>query len=428
MKKYFVCFILLLFCMSVTQAAFAADNVPVESISLDQQEAVIQVGKTLKLKADIQPKNASAKKPEWSSSDESIATVKNGSVKAVAPGECTISCKAADDSNAEASCRIQVIQPVKKLSFKEKNVRVAVESSQQLTPVISPENASNQTLEWTSSDESVCTVSADGTVTGVAEGKCTVTCVTTDGTEKKASITIDSVIPAPPITFMEIPWGSNLKDALSASGLELTDNDKRMWLEPTTFYLTDLSAEPVVYGSAQNDGDFLTGKYTYHYNTVLPEFMGYQTSDFRIMFAYSVRDGKVVIHADDCRLIAGSYGFSSQDGLTIKDAAKVYTDYYTKLYGKPEKVKTDDYVRRTTGFQSCTIWTDDYGNRVGILGPYSTFTAMRLCFFSADANKYLAEVSAVGDQPDDGIEYHRDDASSSSMRLDGAVYPELCEN
>ena len=63
MKKYFVCFILLLFCMSVTQAAFAADNVPVESISLDQQEAVIQVGKTLKLKADIQPKNASAKNP-----------------------------------------------------------------------------------------------------------------------------------------------------------------------------------------------------------------------------------------------------------------------------------------------------------------------------------------------------------------------------
>ena len=428
MKKCFVCFILLLFCISVTQTSFSAGNVPVESISLDQQEAVLQVGKTLKLKADIQPKNASAKKPEWSSSDESVATVKNGSVKAVAPGECIISCKAADGSNAEASCRIQVIQPVKKLSFKEKDIRVAVEGSQQLTPVIIPENASNQTLEWTSSDESVCTVAADGTVTGVAEGKCTVTCVTTDGTGKKASITINSVIPAPPITFMGIPWGSNLKDALSASGLELKDNDKRMWLNPTTFPLSDLSAEPVIYGIFRNDSDFLTCKYMDFYDTDHYEFMGYQTSNLRILFAYNVRDGKVVIHADDCRLIAGSLGLSSQDGLTVKNAAKDLTDYFTKLYGKPETVETDNDVRQRTRFQSCTIWTDDYGNRVGILGPYKDFSYMSLCFFSADANKYLAEVSAIGDQPDDGIEYHHDDASSSTWRLDGTVYPELCGN
>ncbi len=83
---------------------------------------------------------------------------------------------------------------VNELSFKQSSYAVTIDETLDLKEevVIMPENATNKKLTWQSSDESVATVSADGVVTILAEGSCSIVATTTDGTNISAKCTIDS--------------------------------------------------------------------------------------------------------------------------------------------------------------------------------------------------------------------------------------------
>lgn len=74
------------------------------SVSLDQPELTLAPGETATLKASVLPED-STDEVEWSSSDETIATVKDGEVTAVAEGEATISAKAGEKT---ATCSVRV--------------------------------------------------------------------------------------------------------------------------------------------------------------------------------------------------------------------------------------------------------------------------------------------------------------------------------
>lgn len=83
------------------------DDVSVTGVSLDKPSAELKVGDTLSLTATIEPANATNPNVTWSSSDENVATVKNGTVTAVAVGTAVIIVKTADGGK-EASCTITV--------------------------------------------------------------------------------------------------------------------------------------------------------------------------------------------------------------------------------------------------------------------------------------------------------------------------------
>jgi uncharacterized protein YjdB len=86
--------------------------VSVESITLNET-ATIKVGKTQTLSATVNPANATNKALEWTSSDNSIATVdQNGVVTGVTIGDATITCSATDGSGASASCLVTVEETV----------------------------------------------------------------------------------------------------------------------------------------------------------------------------------------------------------------------------------------------------------------------------------------------------------------------------
>lgn len=179
---------LLVFCMVLP--AFAADPVPVEGITLEPDSAVVSVGKTLSVKAVITPKNATAKKPEWSSSDETVATVQNGKVKGIAPGTATITAKAADDSGVSASLEVSVVQPVKKISVEDPKLTLPPGTVWEQIAYIEPQDASMKELIWTSSDERIAAVDSQGVITTVAVGKCTVTGTAADDSKKKVSVPV----------------------------------------------------------------------------------------------------------------------------------------------------------------------------------------------------------------------------------------------
>ena len=151
----------------------------VESIELEK-EINLDVGTTATLTPTFVPANATDKKVTWVSSNPDVASVSNkGVVSGKTVGTATITCAAA--SGAKASCNVHVVNPVTGIKLSEKSLVVSAGETKKLTATVTPDNATDKSVTWTSSDEKVATVSKDGSVKGVAGGKCTITAKTNSG-------------------------------------------------------------------------------------------------------------------------------------------------------------------------------------------------------------------------------------------------------
>ncbi len=164
---------------------------------IDQTYAAIlttltSVGQTATLIAMVTPDDATDKSVTWSSSDEGVTTVSSdGVVTAVANGTAIITATANDGSGKSATCEVTVNAPVVHTTgvtlSKTMVTLTSAGETVQLTATVLPENASDNSVTWSSSDESVATVSSEGVVTAVANGTATITATTSDGTNLSAS-------------------------------------------------------------------------------------------------------------------------------------------------------------------------------------------------------------------------------------------------
>jgi len=95
--------------IQVTVEAVAAPNpsIPVAGITLDQNTLTMDEGDTEQLTATVVPLNATNQNVIWLSSDEGVAVVVDGLIKAVAAGNCAITAKTAD-GNYTAVCSVTV--------------------------------------------------------------------------------------------------------------------------------------------------------------------------------------------------------------------------------------------------------------------------------------------------------------------------------
>ena len=157
-------------------------NAKVTSVSLDKTEVELTEGDTHILTATINPDNATNKNVIWSSSNASVATVSNGKVTAVKAGTATITVTT-EDGGKTATCRVMVnekIYPVDGLSL-NKSIAVLYEGETlTLTATITPSNATNKNVIWSSNNTSVATV-ANGVVTALNAGTAIITATTEDG-------------------------------------------------------------------------------------------------------------------------------------------------------------------------------------------------------------------------------------------------------
>ena len=127
----------------------------------------------------------------WTSDDEAVATVKDGSVLANGVGSCHITCYAEDNEFIKSVMVVNVFEPVK--NIKSDITQATVEIGSFIVPNITfdPVDATYQNIEWISSDETIAEVSPDlGRITALKNGDCVVTAKSTDGSEKKADIKI----------------------------------------------------------------------------------------------------------------------------------------------------------------------------------------------------------------------------------------------
>ena len=155
---------------------------PVEQVQLTEHNITLNVGETKKLGATALPANADNKSLVWSSSNyEVVAVNENGEIEALKFGNAYVKVTSVDNPLAMDSCLIIVTQPVEGITLNYVNYTLdAIGESIQLTATVSPENATNKDVKWTSSNEAVCVVN-NGLVVGVGEGTAVIVATTIDG-------------------------------------------------------------------------------------------------------------------------------------------------------------------------------------------------------------------------------------------------------
>ncbi len=154
---------------------------PITNVTLSAENDILAVGETLTLNATVvAPEEAPEPTITWTSSNEAVATVADGVVTAVSEGEAiiTVSVINADMTEAlTATCTIIVETPIVAVSsivLSQAEATLDVAETLTLTATYTPEDATEPTITWISSDEAIATV-ADGVVTAVAEGEAIIT-------------------------------------------------------------------------------------------------------------------------------------------------------------------------------------------------------------------------------------------------------------
>ena len=161
--------------------AVCAVSVTSELEKIELETSVnVELNGTVTLTPTFIPANATNKTVTWASSDKTVATVSSkGVVTGKKAGTANITCTGAN--GASATCKVTVITPVSGVTLSEKSITIAAGETKKLTATVAPDNASDKSVTWTSSNNKVATVSDTGEITAVAGGKCTVTVTTTSG-------------------------------------------------------------------------------------------------------------------------------------------------------------------------------------------------------------------------------------------------------
>ena len=140
-------------------------------------------------------KAASKLTVEWTSSDESVATVdETGTVTAVAAGEANVTASV-KDANIAASTHIKVVvTPTGVVAPESIDLVTNGENTKDLDAKLIPADATDVKLAYESSDESIATVDETGKVTAVANGECTITTYVTAKTEDAEASELSAVV------------------------------------------------------------------------------------------------------------------------------------------------------------------------------------------------------------------------------------------
>ena len=160
-------------CGGKTAECAVTVTAPTGSVTLDKTSLSLAVGETVQLTATVKPDDATDKNVAWTSSDESVATVANGMVTAVKAGNATVS---AQCGGKTAKCIVTVIVPVTSITLDKSSLTMAVGETSVLTATIKPDNATDKTISWSSSDPSVVKVD-NGKLTALKVGTSVVSVI-----------------------------------------------------------------------------------------------------------------------------------------------------------------------------------------------------------------------------------------------------------
>ena len=161
-----------------------------------------------------------AKNYEWTTSDERIFTCESGSVRGVNGGHAVLTCTVTltDGTRLSTECPVYVRIPVSRLVAEENEIEVtAGESFHPLIKAV-PEEATNQEVVFSSSDEQIVRIGEDGMPVAEAAGKAVLTAVSADNPDKRLTIQVTvrrkTGKAEGELTFQGLSWEDNFAGCL----------------------------------------------------------------------------------------------------------------------------------------------------------------------------------------------------------------------
>ena len=134
----------------------------------------LEEGQKTTLVATINPNDADEKTVTWTTSNASVAMVTNGVVTAIAEGNAVITATAGGKS---ATCAVSVkksVVAVTSVTLNKTSLNLKKGQSETLIATVAPDNATNKTVSWSSSNSSVASVDQNGKVTALKTGNVTI--------------------------------------------------------------------------------------------------------------------------------------------------------------------------------------------------------------------------------------------------------------
>ena len=167
--------------LSFIVSSCGESTVSPSGVTLNKTTLTLKKGMNEKLIAKVVPEDVSNSKVIWTSSDNSVVSILDGECTAINGGTATVTATT-EDGKFSASCVVIVAIDVTSIAFPDGDITLKRGNQTNLVVKILPEDATNKTLIWKTSDASIATVDASGKITAINKGVAKIIATTEDGT------------------------------------------------------------------------------------------------------------------------------------------------------------------------------------------------------------------------------------------------------
>lgn len=224
---------------------------PSPSISIVSAPSELNVGDNAGLEYSVD--NATGSTSSVVSSDESVVIV-NADKTLTAVGEGTATITISGSGVSEAFTVAVKSVPVDSITINTTSTDVQLEESIKLEAMVQPDNATDKTITWTSSDVDIIEIKEDGTITGKSVGTAVINCQSANGINAEISLNVFEVFPEEIKCGIDnIKLESGKSQELSITVLPENANNKHYTVEIKDNKIASLKNDSKVL--ALNDGD-----------------------------------------------------------------------------------------------------------------------------------------------------------------------------
>lgn len=187
---------------------------PVEKLNVAVPKQTMAAGEQMQIEYSILPQDATMQEVTFTSSKPSVAEVtQEGLITAHARGKTSITVHSADGA-VSRKIQLTVQQLPETITMKQAEYTLSVGRQLKLKPVVRPSNTNNLKCTWTSSDESIATVSSNGTIKALATGDVVITATSKAAPSVSGSAVVHCVKPIKSIAFEQEAYDLRLGETL----------------------------------------------------------------------------------------------------------------------------------------------------------------------------------------------------------------------
>lgn len=227
-KKY-IC-VLLVMMLSLLFACTTTESfIAVSDVSFSQDSITLKIGETYQLEVDVLPLDATDQTLEFTTTSSVISVSSSGLLEALSVGTGTVLVSTSNELTDEI--KVHVIDdtqvPVSNIILSISTLQLEKNDTYQITATIIPNDATDKSLTYESSDTSVASVSETGFVTALNTGNAVITIESANGVKT----TLNVIVTEPQLAIYSDTLGHSIHGQSHTAGLDLTHlNDENPYL------------------------------------------------------------------------------------------------------------------------------------------------------------------------------------------------------